>query len=55
MASVCRKPLPGEALRAVEAEQNPVKAGTQACPLWGYGSLKVFRRSGFWFPKDRSL
>ena len=55
MASVCREPLPGEALSAIKAEQSPVKAGTQACPLWGYGSLKLFHRSGFWFPKDKSL
>lgn len=54
MASVCREPLPGEALRAIEAEQSPVKA-VQACPLLGYGSLKLFCRSGFWFPKDKFL
>ena len=43
MASVCREPLPGEALRAVEARQNPVKAGTQACPLWRSDAVSQVR------------
>ena len=33
MATMCGESLPGDALRAVEAEKSSIKAGTQGCPL----------------------